>query len=310
MSDISFTIRNFHSDDFNGYVQLHIEAEKFDRSGRHISSRAFAEYLGRPNYSPERDLFIAETDGKILGYMSLTPELGIGRGLLDCLVHPRHRRKGVATQLFSRAKDRAKELGVEVIQFSIREANAAAKGLASRLDFKFIRHFLELKLDLCNTHLPDVKQGGFVTRQLRVGEEDKLLEIQNRSFLGTWGFNPNTIEEIVYRIHLSGTSPEDVIMAFEGDKPIGYCWTRVKVEGNAAKIKNTGQIHMLGVDPNCQKKGIGKEILLTGLAHLKRKDIKVVELTVDSESHAARCLYESLGFKVCSKTMWYEKAVE
>lgn len=309
MRKISFTIRNFHPGDFNGYVQLHIEAEKIDRSGRHISFRALAEYLGRPNFSPEKDLFIAETDKKIIGYMSLTPELGIGRVLLDCLVHPRCRRQGAAAKLFSSARQRAKELGARVVQCSIPEFNGAARGLASSLGFKFIRHFFELELDLYNTHLPDVKDGVFVSRHLRPGEEDKLTEIQNRSFLGTWGFNPNTTEEIAYRLNLNGRSPGDVIIAFESEKPIGYCWTIAKIEDSPAREEKRGQIHMLGVAPNYQEKGIGKEILLAGLAYLKRKGIKVVQLTVDSESHAARYLYESVGFEVCSKTLWYENAL-
>ncbi len=283
MRDFSFTIRNYRPGDFNAYVQLQLDTEQFDRSGRYISSQVLAEHLGRPNYSPEKDLFVVETDGKITGYISLAPELGIGRVLLDCLVHPHYRRKGAATKLFFRAMQRAKELGAKVAQVNIPEANVAAKSLVSSLGFKFIRRFLELELDFYNIHLPDVKHGTFISRPLRSGEEDKLTEIQNRSFVGTWGFNPNTIQEIVYRINLSGSSPGDVIMAYEGEEPVGYCWTKVNPEENAARGENKGQIHMLGVDPDYQEKGIGKEILLAGLA--------------------------SVGFEVCSTTEWYEKKV-
>jgi mycothiol synthase len=309
MNDFSYTIRNYRAGDFNAYVQLHVESEQFDQSGRYFSSRALAEWLDQPNYHPERDLLIVETDGKIIGYISLVPELGIGRVLLDCLVHPQHRRRGMATKLFSRATGRAKEMGAKVAQISIPEANVAGKRLVTSLSFKFIHRFLELKLDFYNIHLPDVKHGSYLSRELRSGEENKLTEIQNRSFVGTWGFNPNTTEEIVYRVNLSGNAPQDVIMAYEGGKPIGYCWTRVKAEENVTRGENRGQIHMLGVDPEYRGKGIGKEILLMGLAYLKGKGIDVVELTVDGKNKAARSLYESVGFEVSSTTMWYEKAV-
>ena len=66
---------------------------------------------------------------------------------------------------------------------------------------------------------------------------------------------------------------------------------------------------MMGLDPDYQKKGIGKDILLTGLAHLRNNGIEVVELTVDSGNQAARSLYGSVGFEVYSTTEWYEKAV-
>ena len=216
----------------------------------------------------------------------------------------------MATALFSRAMQHAQNLGAKVMQISIPEANSAAGSLMSSLGFNFIRYFLELKLDFYNTHLPDVKCGPFVIRELRGGEEDWLTGIQNRSFAGSWGFNTNTTEEIVHRVNLSHSSPADVIIACEGDKPVGYCWTRVNTEENRLRGDNGGQIHMMGVDPDYRKKGIGQELLLSGLVHLKDKGAEVVELTVDSENQAARALYVSVGFEVCSKTEWYEKAVK
>jgi mycothiol synthase len=309
MNDFSCTIRNYRPGDFNNYVRLHIEAEQVDRSGIHITSKTLAECLGYPKCIPEKELFVAEKNGKIIGYMNVTPEPGIGRALLACLVHPRHRRKGLAKKLFPYAIERAKELGARVVQGSIPENNVVAKELVTRMGFRFARRFLELKLDFYNIQLSDTKGGNIVSRGLRSGEEDMLTEIQNRSFVGTWGFNPNTTEEIIYRVNLRGRSPEDVIMAYEGGKLIGYCWTTVSPPGNTARAVNKGQIHMLGMDPDYRKKGIGKEILMKGLHHLKGKGIEIVELTVDSENQAALSLYESVGFEIFSATRWYEKVL-
>jgi ribosomal protein S18 acetylase RimI-like enzyme len=64
---------------------------------------------------------------------------------------------------------------------------------------------------------------------------------------------------------------------------------------------------MLGVDPDHRKKGVGKQVLVTGLSYLKDKGIDVVELTTDSENEAARRLYYSMGFQEQSVTKWYEK---
>ena len=238
MSDLSFTIKNYRSGDFNNYILFRTETEQIDQSGQYISPQTLAEYLGRPNYCPETDLFVAKADGKIVGSISLFPEQKIGRAVLACTVHPWHRRKGVAKRLFSHAVQRAKEMGVNVVQIDISKTNVAAMSLLSRLGFKFIRCFLELKLDFYNIRLPDVKHGEFKIRGLRPGEENKLTEIQNLSFLGTWGFHPNTTEEIIYRIKMSDCSPEDVIVACKGDIFVGYCWTTINAEENVDKGKN------------------------------------------------------------------------
>jgi mycothiol synthase len=204
---------------------------------------------------------------------------------------------------------RARELGVKRMQIGILEDNLVAKRFVSNLGFKFVRRFLELKLEACNIDLPDVEHAALITRGLRAGEEAELTRLQNRSFVGTWGFNPNTTEEIVYRLSLSSSSLEDVIMVYEEEKPIGYCWTEVNAEMNAVLGEKRARIHMMGVDPNYQRKGIGKDILMVGVAHLKNNGIEVVELTVDSGNQPARSLYGSVGFEVYSTTEWYEKAV-
>jgi mycothiol synthase len=68
-----------------------------------------------------------------------------------------------------------------------------------------------------------------------------------------------------------------------------------------------GEIHMLGVDPDFRKKGIGRTVLLAGLADLKSKGVTIVKLTVNGEDPVALGLYESVGFEVCSRTEWFEK---
>jgi ribosomal protein S18 acetylase RimI-like enzyme len=64
---------------------------------------------------------------------------------------------------------------------------------------------------------------------------------------------------------------------------------------------------MLGVDPAYRKQGIGRNVLLAGLADLQSKGVTIVELTADGEDLKAMGLYESVGFKVWSRTEWYQK---
>ena len=98
-----YTIRNYRPADFDKYVQLNIEVAKLELTGRYISPQLLRESLSRPNYSPEQDLFIVATAGNIVGYLDVTPEIGIGRVVLSCLLHPDHRRRGLASKLLGHA---------------------------------------------------------------------------------------------------------------------------------------------------------------------------------------------------------------
>ena len=309
MSGSPYIIRNYRPDDFGNYVQMHIEAEKLKPTGRYVSLQVLAESLARPNHAPEQDLFIAETAGKIAGYIDVTPELGIERVVIECLVHPEHRRNGLATGLFQYARRRARELRARVAHVNIAEDNVAAKNLLSKLGFRFARRFLQLRLHLSQAHLPEGEHT-LICRHLQHGEEDKLTQLQNRCFSGTWGYNFNTVDEIIYRTNLSGCSPKDVILASDEGKPVGYCWTTTGLKENAATGTRTGNIYMLGVDPDYRGRGIGRLLLLAGLAHLKSKGLEVAELAVDSHNKTACALYESIGFEAAATTLWYERTLD
>jgi mycothiol synthase len=96
-------------------------------------------------------------------------------------------------------------------------------------------------------------------------------------------------------------------MAYLKNRPIGYCWTRIMIEENPTTDRVRGEIHMLGVDPEFQKKGIGRNVLLAGLAELNSSGVTIVELTADGADAVALGLYKSVGFQVCSRIEWFEK---
>ena len=307
MSFNQWTIRNFQPGDLAAYLRLHRESEKLDRAALPVSEALLTEALGYPAFQPENDLFLVQDAAHVIGYVRVLLEPGIGRALVNGLVHPRHRRKGIGSALFSRAVRHAQDAGVGCVQISIAENNAGAKQFCVRLGLRFIRCFIGYRLNLAGARLPEIRTNGYIFRNLRPGEEDKLTAIQNRAFAGTWGFNPNSRDEISYRIHSNSCAPEDVIMVYREGIPIAYCWTRIFHDGREVGAVSTGEIHMLGVDPDFRKQSIGKNALMAGLAHLKHKGVELVELMADSEMPAALALYESAGFEKYMRTEWYEK---
>jgi mycothiol synthase len=307
ISNPPYNIRNYQPSDFDKYVLLIAEAEKLEPTGRCASPQIVAEQLEQPNYSPEQDLFILWSDN-IAGYMNVKPELDIGRVVLDCWVHPEHRRRGLAIKLLGYTLDRAKELGAEVAHVNIGEDNVVATRVLHRLDFSPIRRYLELRLDIADVGELDVDGVDPDCRYLQPGGEDKLTQLQNRAFAGTWGYNPNTVEEIIFRINISTCSRKDIILTYDGDRAIGCCWTGIICEEGIPSVRK-GRIHMLGVDPDYRGKGIGRQLMMAGLARLRDRCLKVAELTVDSENKAACALYRSIGFKVQANTFWYQKVI-
>lgn len=308
MSDSDYIIRNYRDADFDSYLELRIEAAKLKSFQDYISSQFLRSSLGRPNYSPEQDLSLVELSGEVVGYLDNGPERKIERVILDCFIQSEHRRKGLAKKLLTRAEKRAKELGVKVAHVSVSEKNTIARKALAELGFQLIRREHELRLALNEATVRE-SAASFAIRHLQPGEEDKLTHIQNRSFAGSWGYNPNTEEEIRYGTSTGAYTPEEILLACEGDRPVAYCWTGVAYREGADMNEGIGYIGMIGVDPDYRGLGMGRAVLLAGLSYLKSKGLRIAQLTVDGENEVARALYRSVGFRVYDTSLWYEKAL-
>jgi len=308
MNQARIRVRNYQPADFHKYVLLQAELEKAEPTGRCVSSQFIAQQLGRPNYCPGQDLLVVEIDNVIVGYMDIEAELVISRAVLDCAVVAEHRRKGLATKLFSRVMNRIRELGVKAVHVNIRQDNIGAVKTLTKLGFSLIRQFLELRLDVGHTDKLETHTA-VEWRYLQPGQEDEVARLQNRAFGGAWGYNPNTVETIAFRINQSSSSPRDIVLAYDHGRAVGCCWTGVICEEGIPSVRK-GRIHMLGVDPNQRGKGMGRELMVIGLNRLRERGLKVAELTVDAENKAACALYKSLGFNVQARTLWYEKLVD
>ena len=310
MSRPVYIIRNYHPQDLDKLVQMLIEVQDLGQSECLISPLDLIESISQPNHSFQNNQFVAVSTAEMVGYADMRPEWNIGRVVLRWLTHPKHREGSLSAMLLDRAISRTRGLGIRSIHANISEDSPMAKQLLTTMGFTFIRRFLELRLDLSQSIFPEMSKICPPCRPLRPGEEEKLTQLQNRSFTGSWGYNANTVERITYRLHLPNASPEDVILAFDSNKPIGYCWTRVNFRRNKNMSGGSGRIYMLGVDPDYQRRGFGRQLLLAGLSYLKSKGLQLVELTVDSENKGACALYQSLGFSLWISSLWYEKILD
>ena len=300
-------IRNYREKDFNNYLEFIIDSNRLDLSDIRVTPLVLDENLNHPTRDPEKDIFIAEEKGKIIGYCEIYPEIQINRALVDALVHPTYRRQRIASALIEKAMARSAALGAHCIHVDIQELNAPAKNFLKSQGFTNVRRYLNMTLDLKRTENDIPLDNEFYIRPCRQGEEKLLCEIQNYCFKESWGFKPNTEDEVRYLINTCECSPEDVIFCFQDNQPVGYCWTKIIPKENKRQDVKKGRIHMLGVDPDYRGSGLGRIALVEGIRQLKSKGIQVVELTTDSMNQPAYELYLSVGFEYKSTILWFEK---
>lgn len=300
----SFIVRNYAESDFSPWVKFSLRFFTLGPS----DVRSYSDYLfhkfRRPGYNAQKDFFVAEQEGRIVGYADMIFEKRISRAVFDGYVAPGFRRRGIGRALLSRLLFRSRERGAETAHVNLRDSAQDSRFFLFDAGFIPVRTFYDMQLDLEKSsaaaqEAPECEVGKFVK-----GEEKILARLQNRVFKGSWGFCPNSAAEIRYSLCLTGCRLEDVLCLKKEGITIGYSWYHhLPLERDGAAMR----IHMFGVDPDFRGKGWGKKILIASLYRMRRKKIKKVELTVDADNTPALALYGSLGFQLKCSSRWYEK---
>lgn len=128
---------------------------------------------------------------------------------------------------------------------------------------------------------------------------EALRRVNNRAFEGhreASGLTTKALQEI---FSLPWFRQRDVIMAWMGKELAGFCWTKSENAG-------IGEIYIVCVDPGFVSRGLGRGLVVAGLAYLyERYGVAIGSLWTDAENRAAVELYKSLGFVTTSENHAY-----
>src|SRR6185295_5496770 len=122
MSD-AFLIRRYVPEkDLVELSRLLTEIESIDRDGEDTSEEYLRASLAWPNYRPAQDVWVAMSEGKLIGY-GVALEQPSQSCTIYVVVHPSQRRKGLGSQLLELTLNRARELGSKNILVYANELN-------------------------------------------------------------------------------------------------------------------------------------------------------------------------------------------
>ena len=204
-------------------------------------------------------------------------------------------------ELINRAVAQAKSAKLNVAHVCVPQGSGKEKALENT-GFSRVRTYLDMLWSL--DELPELElPTGYSVRPFEPGDTALLTSVQNDAFTGSWGFCPNTEEQIEYRIHMPNTSKAGILFLLEGVRPAGYCWTVKVPSENGVR----GMIGMVGVMPDYRGKGMSRHILQAGMKYLRSAGMREICLEVDEGNNPAVRLYKSIGFKTIGERHWFER---
>ena len=300
------TIRRFQWSDLTELTDLFNEVSGISGTDRAFDSELMGQFLAQPACVPEENCFIAESGGSAVGLVMIAPELPIGRAVASGGVVEPHRNRGIGRALLGTASQRAESLGVSVLHVQAASDGPAAQHLLQTSGFRLVRAYLLMRWQGEEVARPELPPGFGLRTFMDGQDEGTLTRIQNAAFAGTWGFCPNTVEEIEARLRFKTSDPDGVLFVTHGDSVAGYNWTFRA----ARPTGSTGWISMTGVHPDYRGHGLGKAVVLAGMEALTAQGVRTIELEVDEQNTAAEDIYLSVGFRKIRQGLWYEMELD
>ena len=295
------SVRNFTWNDLPALLDFTDSIQsKSSHQSQDLRRRTFQEVLTQPWLAPEENCLLLEVDGIIQGYCLIFPELPIKRAVLGPDIAPDLAGSPQESELVRRALARADQLGAKVAHLCLAEGSPR-RHLLEEQGFSLERVYWDMVWRGESVPQPSAPDG-FIIRPFHLGDAATLTEIQNSAFTGSWGFSPNTLEQIEYRSSMSNTSHPGILFLGDEEQAAGYCWTCIA----PADEKIRGVIGMIGVSPVYRGRGLSKPLLLAGMQFLKSTGVADIGLHVDGNNVPAIRLYTSVGFEKVGELHWFE----
>ena len=231
---------------------------------------------------------VGDEGGKILAYTHLTPSREPGQWTFEMAVHPLHRTIAVVEETARTAMSTAAEHGAAGLRVWV--FRPALAEVLHQLGFEEERELRQLRRSLPPEERPSFPPGISIAGFRVETDEEPWLDLNNRVFAGHPENGAWDHEVLADRLAAPWFDPQGFKFAWQGDKLVGFCWTKLHDH-------DLGEIYIVGVAPELQGKGLGRALTLEGLWDLAdRQGATTAMLYVDAANTGGLKLYERLGF--------------
>ncbi len=277
--------------------------------------------------SPARNLLLWQGETTLAAYAHLDITDQVEGPSAELVVAPSMRRHGYGRALITGALE---ESGGQ-LRLWAHGGLAESALMAEHLGFRRVRMLLQLRRSLSAPLPAPSLPAGITVRTFEPGaDDDRWLRVNARAFAdhpeqGDW-----TSTDLEQRMAETWFDPAGFFLAERDGELVGFHWTKVHGREDAPGDGDghdhehghehghqhghdhghdqasgslgghghepIGEVYIVGVDPAAQGLGLGRELTVIGLRHLRTLGLHQVMLYVEESNAPAIKLYESLGF--------------
>ncbi len=286
---MSFGIRPLRREDepaLQRVMEATLEVDAYPGFNAWDLDREADSMLGAPD-----GVAVALEDDFVCGFVS--PHCG------NLTVHPEFRRRGHGRRLFGAGLDLAAKAGADELRLYV-PLSGAGRAFAPAMGLTY-RSSMWLMYLAPETAVPvPALSAGVVVRTF--GDWlplPSLVALLNAAFVDHPGGTSWALAEIEHAHARLDFDPSTLTLVAPADRPDDpIAFVRVEVgppeEGDPAPV---GDVLLVGVLSEWRGRGLGRELLRSGVAQLRARGAGRVKLSVEAENELALGLYLRTGFK-------------
>ncbi len=244
--------------------------------------------------------FVAREAGRerVVAYAQISRGNGANWSV-EYVVHPQWRSAGVELQedLVNAALGEIAAQGGGHVHMWVPKPGPVNDTVARAVGMRRGRDLVQMRRPL-----PVTEESALIAvRPFRPGEDEPAwLEVNNRAFRGHPEQGSWDLATITERERQPWFDPGGFLLHERDERLAGFCWTKVhesEDDVNGGEVApELGEIYVVAVDPDYPGHGLGRQLVLAGLARLSGRGVSTGMLYVDHDNESARKLYFSLGF--------------
>ena len=273
-----------------------------------------------PNRDLDRDLLVAEVDGRVvalaMGGWEEDNDGGRNYGTTG-VVHPEVRRRGLGTALLRWVEARQRQVAaghppevtkrLESWSF-VQEAGRCA--LLEANGYAPVRYWFEMERptldDIPEAPLPE----GYRFVDPRRADPREVWMVVVAAFKDHFGSMDDSEEAYQRHVEDPNWNPSLWVLVEHEGRIVGTALNRINRAENEALGIARGRVNAVAVAREHRRRGLGRSITAESMRVLRDEGMPAAWLGVDAENpHGALGIYESLGFGVIQEGRIYRKAL-
>ncbi|KQV75297.1 hypothetical protein ASC61_09960 [Aeromicrobium sp. Root344] len=178
----------------------------------------------------------------------------------------------------------------------------AARALATSAGLSPERILLVLRLTFDGPPAPERVPDGITLRSYVPQDAEQLIAVNARAFAHHPEQGAMDAADFARRTSSEWFDPAGLFVAERDGRIVGFHWTKAEdLPGDGP----SGEVYVVGIDPEAQGGGLGTALTARGLRHLYEQGLPIVDLYVEGDNAPALKVYRNLGFQDWKKDVLY-----